>query len=113
MRYLVTGVLVVVAASACKAAASDLKPGLIGLNSDEVRQLMGNPTHVDWWKSAFVKHLSAYLYVRTDGLGGVRAVQLSFDAKKRVNRVDTYYCPFSDTPLWLQHVLNAFGSPQK
>ena len=101
MRYWLAGVLVVVAAAVCRAEASDVRPALIGMSGDEVRKVMGEPTWVDSWESAWVDHLSAYWYIRTDCFGGVWGVRVLFDAKERVNKVHTYYRPLPTArPGW-------------
>ncbi len=97
MRYLLAGVLMVVAAGACRAESPGLNPVRLGMSEEEVDEAFGCPDN-----SNFFFGMGGYAnYRRVDWLGGEQMTHVVFDAQFRAVSFSTRYSPFAATPPWL------------
>jgi hypothetical protein len=97
MRYMVAGVLVVVAAGACRAESPNLNPVRPRMSETEVNAVLGRPDNGN-----FFFNMGGYAnYRQVDWLGGEQMTHVVFDAELRAVSFSTRYSPFAVTPPWL------------
>ena len=105
MRYLLAGVLVVVAAGVSRADGVVR----IGMTEKEVGAALGEP----WFSSHATTH-TFYIYMWVDAIGGLHFLYVFFDPKGTVVQVEpVHYRPLAARPPWLECVWDAFSPPQK
>jgi hypothetical protein len=111
MRYMLAGVLVVVAVGVGRAEEPAPPNGLIGMELCEVEKVLGSDCGGSMWTSGKVVWCTRW-YRQIDCLGGQREFRIDY-LNGKVTDYRVGYKSFAARPPWLERVMAAFSPPEE
>jgi hypothetical protein len=111
MRYILAGVLVVVAAGVDRAEEPAPPRGLIGMEQCDVEKALGYPGGGAFWAGDAGPAGTSW-YTEIDCLGGRHELQINYISGK-VTNCRVRYKSFAARPPWLEWVRAAFSPPEE